>query len=234
MLIARQDSPADSDVLRYLGLCLTACAMVAVLGARQPGAAAWNFVVAGLLVVLLLPLAEYAVAGGQLQLEWFRAALLASVLAVGVVNYLPTGLAPAALVLALGSTLELLHLSHLETSRHDSGVFDYLGCLVLAWTPWIGLAGFWRNPTAASPFDQIWFTFRNRFGLVWGQRLRDQFNRSAAHSGWPVQLTWRGLRPNDEAATHDDGTKAAMLATLEALIKRFGSTDDTRLRRTAG
>src|SRR5690349_1713002 len=46
------------DVPRYLALALTGCAGVAVLGARRPGMAAWNFVVLGLLAVLLLPLAE--------------------------------------------------------------------------------------------------------------------------------------------------------------------------------
>src|SRR5262249_20953916 len=50
---------------RYLALCLTACAGVAVFGARRPGVAAWNFVLLGLLAVLLLPLAEGLVLGAQ-------------------------------------------------------------------------------------------------------------------------------------------------------------------------
>src|SRR5262249_48225547 len=36
---------------RYVALCLTACAGVAVLGARRPALWAWNFVVLGLLVI---------------------------------------------------------------------------------------------------------------------------------------------------------------------------------------
>jgi len=40
---------------RYIACSLTACAGVAVLGARRPGAAAWNGVVVGLFAVLLLP-----------------------------------------------------------------------------------------------------------------------------------------------------------------------------------
>src|SRR4051794_18939988 len=47
----------EPPALPYLALCLSGCAGVAVLGARRPGAAAWNFVVAGLLVVFLLPVA---------------------------------------------------------------------------------------------------------------------------------------------------------------------------------
>src|SRR5947199_5371935 len=43
---------------RYLSLAMTGCAGVAVLGARRPGVQAWNFVICGLLAVLLLPLAQ--------------------------------------------------------------------------------------------------------------------------------------------------------------------------------
>src|SRR5205085_1522448 len=82
---------------RYLALCLTGCAGVAVLGARRPGVAAWNFVVLGLLVVLLLPLAE---GFGRLHLSWPRLLFLAGTLAVGFLNYLPTRLGPAALLMA--------------------------------------------------------------------------------------------------------------------------------------
>src|SRR5688572_7693858 len=46
---------------RYVALCLTGAAGVAVLGARRPYAGAWNFVVLGLIGVLLLPLAESVV-----------------------------------------------------------------------------------------------------------------------------------------------------------------------------
>src|ERR1700722_6906550 len=48
----------DSLALPYLALCLSGCAGVAVLGARRPGAGAWNFVVGGLLAVFLLPVAS--------------------------------------------------------------------------------------------------------------------------------------------------------------------------------
>src|SRR5260370_29588710 len=52
------DLNARADLGRYVALCLTGCAAVAVLGARRPGVAAWNFVVLGLLAILLLPLAD--------------------------------------------------------------------------------------------------------------------------------------------------------------------------------
>jgi hypothetical protein len=33
------------------------------------------------------------------------------------------------------------------------------------------------------------------YGLVWGLRVAERFNASAAGSGWPVRLNWRGLCP---------------------------------------
>src|SRR4051812_14823774 len=48
----------DNETLRYLALCMTGCAGVAVLGARRPYVGAWNFVVLGLLAVMMLPVVE--------------------------------------------------------------------------------------------------------------------------------------------------------------------------------
>src|SRR5439155_7670139 len=89
------------DPTRYLALCLTGCAGVAVLGARRPHVGAWNFVVLGLLAVMLLPLLETVIAGAP-SLDLLRVLFLSATLAVGVLNYLPTRLAPAVVLVALG------------------------------------------------------------------------------------------------------------------------------------
>ena len=54
--------------LGYTALSLTGCAGVAVLGARRPGVGPWNFVLLGLLAVMLLPLAEGLLSRGALHL----------------------------------------------------------------------------------------------------------------------------------------------------------------------
>src|SRR5437763_11762318 len=94
LLGATADPGTDPTPGRYLALCLTGCAGVAVLGARRPGVGAWNLVVGGLLAVMLLPLAESLIADKQ-PLDGLRTAFLATTLAVGVLHYLPTRLAPA-------------------------------------------------------------------------------------------------------------------------------------------
>src|SRR5262249_60610372 len=90
---------------------------------------------------------------------------------------------------------------------------------------WIGFVAMRGRVRAASQFDRLWLEFRDRFGLVWGQRLREQFNSSARHAGWPVVLRWQGLRLVPGAALPAPEAHTEMLATLTALMKRFGPDD---------
>jgi hypothetical protein len=210
-------------MLRYLALCLTSCAGVAVLGARRPGLGAWNFVLLGLLAVLLLPLAEgLTLRGNDLQLDVPRKVFLVATLAVSMLNYLPTRLAVAAGLVLAGGTVEVLMLGHADDLIGRMSPLVQVGRVMLALVPWVAWAGWAGGRPPPSEFDRLWLGFRDRFGFFWGQRLREQFNRSAAHAGWPVHLRWRGLRLLAGTALPDPATQAEILLTLRALLKRFG------------
>ena len=90
----------DGALGRYIALSLTGCAGVAVLGARRPHVGAWNFVVASLLAVLLLPVAQ---GWGKPALSLPYLAFLGATVAFGWLNYLPTRLLPAALLFGIGA-----------------------------------------------------------------------------------------------------------------------------------
>jgi len=200
---------------RYVALCLSACAGVAVLGARRPHDTAWNLVVIGLLAVMLLPLAEQRVLGTPL-MTGLRAWFLGGILALAVLNYLPTRFGPAALLLGVGFTAEFVKLLDAEAFHH--GLIDpALFCLLLA--PW---AAFLRRiPSTASAFDALWLDFRDRYGLFWALRIREQFNASLQHVRRTVRLTWSGLRSVPNSGPIDEQQTAAALETLRALLKRF-------------
>lgn len=202
---------ADRTRNLYLALCLTGCAGVAVLGARRPGVGAWNLVVAGLLAVLLLPLAEGVVRSEEWHLDGIRLFFLAATVAVGIINYLPTRLGPAALLLAVVCVWVM------GGFGLDAQPIWLRARWLIVLVPWVALIGIRRVPPA-SPFDPLWLDFRDRYGLVWGQRLREQFNHSAAHANWPVRLRWRGLQHIDKGAPPD---LAPPTATLLALMQRF-------------
>lgn len=209
---------AEGGFLPYLALCLTTCAGVAVLGARRPGVGAWNFVVGGLLLVLLRPLAE---GWGELRLSAAHLTFLGGALAVGLLNYLPTRLAAGTLLLAAGCALYLARLGGAPLSAVPS--WASIGCVALA--PWAAWARLGLGRRDSSEADALWLAYRDRLGFVWGQRVRDQLNRAAANAGWSLRLTWSGFRPGTEPGTMPDAEQVRAL--LRAVLKRFGQESAT-------
>jgi hypothetical protein len=221
-LLADLWPPADPDLSGCLALCLTGCAGVAVLGARRPGVRAWNFVVLGLLIVLLMPLVESRLAGRQMEWDLTRTLFLAGTLTVAVVNYLATRLAPAALLLAVAVTAEMLLLSRAGVAERHGDQLLAVSRLSVMLVPWLGHGLLRQRPRVASEFDRLWLAYRDRLGLVWGQRVREQFNRAAAHAGWAVRLRWQGLRIRPGQPIPDAMVQKEIVAVLRALLKRFG------------
>ena len=198
----------------YLALSLTGCAGIAVLGARRPGAAAWNFVVVGLLAVLLLPVLNGM---GEPRLETAHALFLGVALLVPLANYLPTRLGLAALLLGTGCLTEM---AFVLSSDLPPAVFDG-GITLLAVSPWAAWLLMRYRAAPRTDFNRMWLAYRDRFGFVWGQRIREQFNRAVHHAGWSVVLRWEGLETKAGSAPDP----AALLATLRAVLKRFGTEE---------
>jgi hypothetical protein len=196
----------DGPGTQYLALALTACAGVAVLGARRPTVTAWHFVVGGLLLLLLRAFWEGM---GELRLNGFHVTILGVALAVALGNYLPTRQGPTALLLGLWCVLDLARLTGTLAREWP------LAWLALAAVPWLGLALARRGPT--QDFDGVWRSFRDRYGFVWAQRLRDQFNRAAANAGWSISLGWSGLRQDASPAVEVEKP----LALLRSMLRRF-------------
>jgi hypothetical protein len=202
----------NSDLAAYVAISLSGCAGVAVLGARRPGVGAWNFVVAGLFAVLLLPVAQGL---GTPRVETAQLIFLGATLAVPVLNYLPTRLGPAVLLCGLGCAAELARLSGVRCAEWQETV----GQVCLAAGPWFGLLT--KLPRAAtSPFERTWLDYRDRFGFVWAQRSREQFNRAAENAGWGVRLRWRRLEQSGAGTVPDE---VELQKTLAAVLKRFGA-----------
>jgi hypothetical protein len=136
---------------------------------------------------------------------------------VPLANYLPTRLAAGALALGGACGVEVARLAGVAV--HEAAPF---GRGLLAAAPWLGLLG-WLWPSAGgSAFDRVWRCFRDGFGFVWAQRVREQFNRAAQNAGWPIRLTWFGLR--SEGAGSEPAPEQ-VLGTLRAALKRFGAEE---------
>jgi hypothetical protein len=220
-LLGGEADAAGLDPSRYVALCLTGCAGVAVLGARRPYVAAWNSVVLGLLGVMLLPLGESLLLGTS-PVDPLRLFFLSATLGVAILNYLPTRFGPAALLLALACAGEVVAL-FAPASLPRRGEVPLFHVLVLL-TPWVAWLAGGRLPAALSEFDRRWLAFRDRLGLLWSQRAREQFNQAAANAGWPVTLHWQGLR-RDHAEAIPAERQEEMLQMLRAVLRRFMEND---------
>jgi hypothetical protein len=197
---------------RYIALCLTGCAGVAVFGARRPHVAAWDFVVGGQLVVMLLPLAESLLIGASAT-EGLRMFFLVGTIAICTGNYIPTRLGLAAMLALVACLAELAG----PRSWQPLPMIAADGLLI--GVPWLGWVCMRHWNTPPSKFDQSWLAFRDRWGMVWSLRAREQFNLAAHNAGWRVHLGWTGLKTRDGAIDHEMMEKC--LSTLHAILQRF-------------
>jgi hypothetical protein len=198
----------------YVSLALTSCAGVAVLGARRPGAAAWNAVVAGLLAVQLLPLAHMYLSGGSGQFGQIWPAFVGATIAVGLLSYLPTRLGIGATTLLAACLLQMLQLRKPDEALWRASI------ILAGLSPWLAavpaLVGKKKGEC-----DWLWRQFRDRFGFLWAQRLREQFNASARNAGLKLELGWGGLRKTDGNVV-SESDQAVGRELLAALTQRFG------------
>jgi hypothetical protein len=143
---------------------------------------------------------------------------MSATIAVGILNYLPTRLAPAALLLAAACAAEIVLLFAPAWLPGEAASMIAAG--LLAVIPWVGWSRLRNRGTEMSRSDRLWLDFRDAWGLMWSQRVREQFNRAAENASYPVTLTWRGVR----GAGHVDDN--ALEEILRAILQRFVATGE--------
>ena len=216
--------------LRFLAACTTFCPLMAVLGARRPQHRGWQWVVVSLLGVLAFyGLTEMAVwPGPPAPPDIVRWLLIAPLIAMGLLNHLPTRFWASAVLVAVGQVALF------------APIFPQLAWLVvraLDWLPTAGVGllslaaclaalGIPRSTAAANDttsYDRLWLDYRDAFGSFWAMRILVRFNDTAGRCNWPVTLTWQGfLDPHGGSiARLDPTTDAALQQALASLLRRF-------------
>jgi hypothetical protein len=223
---------ASLDAWRFAAAVATFCPLVALLGAKRPQDRAWQFVVVSFWCVLALPAGQALLLRPGLPLRvhplwsWFVLVLIV----VGAANYLPTRLAIPALLVAAGQTLLLWQ----ELPWGSGAAADWtslagIGLLIAGIS-----AAAWLVPqrrAARDPLDWLWLDFRDWFGVVWGLRIAERVNASAAMYGWGVRLAWHGFvsaesiadRSPPEAPQIRTATREELERALRTLLRRFVS-----------
>jgi hypothetical protein len=222
-----------SGRLTYLSVLATLAALLSVLNARTPGGRVWAGLMAVLVLVFLIPWLEApwrlrrAEGLAQLQLDAPWTIFYALVVLVGVTNYLPTRFGIAASWLALGLILEYLGLTRIDWPPEKRA-------LLWSWTAWTQAMSIWtarvaaqRRHAACPPLERLWFWFRDHWGVVWGLRTLERFNRTAELKGWPIRLGWFGLEAagpppaRDASALAPQDIPPEADAAFRTLVRRF-------------
>jgi hypothetical protein len=213
----------------YLSALATLAALISVFNARRPGGGAWALLMGLLVLIFLIPwlegsgLARGVGAWERLRLEapwsWFFWVLMLA----GVINYLPTRYSLAADWLALGLGLEALALVWPYWPLAWRGTTWSAFPWALAGTLWAAELCAHRGEPGRSWLERLWFPFRDHWGMIWGVRVRERFNRSAEAAGWPIRLTWHGVVPAPDAGGLAVDPPAAAEATLKGQLRRFAT-----------
>jgi hypothetical protein len=156
---------------------------------------------------------------------------------VGVTNYIPTRFGASAGWLALGLILEYLGLTRdAWTAERRAALWSWVAW-TLAASVAAGRSAARRTPGGRTRLEQLWFWFRDLWGVVWAIRISDRFNRIAEGKGWPLRLSWFGLFPAEGEPTVEalavaiaDPPEAE--ATFRGLIRRFA--EEGRLDEVVG
>ncbi|NOZ39526.1 MAG: hypothetical protein GXP24_04790 [Planctomycetes bacterium] len=204
----------------------TVCPLVAVLGAKRPQDRGWQWVVLTLWIVLVWPAAQAVMLPAGIRLELFVAwkLFLWGLIALGLINFLPTRNWRAAILVAAGQIVLLRE--HLWLGESLSPAWDQLvgvGCLLSATT----LVSC-RRPEATdrlSSFSEQWKSFRDRYGTFWALRILGRVNQTAELRDWPLRLHWSGFETQKNQQPTE--TQLAELGqALATLLRRFVAQDD--------
>src|SRR5260370_37339958 len=113
-------------------------------------------------------------------------------MAVGLLSYLPTRLGMGAARLLAACLLQVRHIRKPDEALWRASI------ILASISPWLAAV-----PALVAKkrgeCDWLWRQFRDRFGFLWAQRLREQFNASARNAGLKLELGWCGLWETDGA-----------------------------------
>jgi len=233
-------SPAQtitSDALRFAAAASTFCPLMAVLGAKRPQDRGWQWIVLSLWAVAVWPAVQAVLIPSGTQLELFIVwkLFLLGLVAVGLLNYLPTRFACPALLVAVGQLILLDgYLWSWNLVPNQFVFFLAIVCFCAAQILVVLLSKRAEpsldssDATSLEHYEQLWLRFRNAFGAFWGLRILARVNETAQLRDWPFRLTWAGFEshPLDSNETPNETQLAELDQTLATLLRRFNKIAD--------
>ncbi|HTQ38473.1 MAG TPA: hypothetical protein VMJ32_05570 [Pirellulales bacterium] len=206
MLVLNSQTMMDGHLagdLSLVALVSTFCPLISLLGAKRPQHAIWQWIVFSFWIIAALPALQSLAMDPAEKLEvpivWqcFYAALLL----LGCVNYLPTRYAIVSLLAAAGQVWLFSRFLPVPIALRTTDPLPGIAllCAAVCVAPLAGRFPSlrqrgWKNSLSPlSGWTQVWLDFRNAYGLLWSERVRQRINSLLDSSDAPVWLEWNGF-----------------------------------------
>ncbi len=231
--LGQSESPQSgrplAGTLIYLATLAALAALLTVLNARSPGSGAWAILMGLLVLVFLVPwlegggLARGTNGLGRLRLDNPWTIFYGLIVLAGVTNFLPTRHARGAIFAGLALILEYVALTHAGWSPETRSMM--WRAVAWAWAVALMAAYFPAETrrTGQPALTHLWLWFRDRWGVVWGLRILERFNKSAESMGWNFRLGWDG--PVAILAGEVPEIPDAAGKVLAGLLRRFADAE---------
>jgi hypothetical protein len=226
-------SPAARGSIRLVAAALAVCPTMSLLGAKRPQHGVWQFIVATLAVVLVLPAVSAALVrpGSVPDVHLLERGFLLLLALVGWMNFAGTRHAAAATLVTAGQISLSWPWLPFATDQLALGTWlpDGLAAILLAAGATVAVlqsavAG--RRPPAAvqslrDRYNRPFFALRETLGAAWTLRIAERFNAVATSRGWPCRLHFGGFDPGADPGA--EGWQSDAARAFAALLRRFVS-----------
>lgn len=215
-----------AEPFRFIAAVSSFCPVMAILGAKRPQHAAWQWIVGSLWGLLSLPALESLVfrPGQALHVSPAWQWLMVVLLAIEAMNHLPTRYWPSTLLTLIGQVFllgEYLPASPLPFAawHMPAGLMALVAALALV------AFGIPRLSSSVTGLDRVWIDFRNSFGAAWGLRILQRLQETARTCQWDVQCTWQGFYTLQGTKPLTAETSEQVEQALANLLWRFVSPE---------
>jgi hypothetical protein len=196
--------PGTRSLVQLAAVTLLLAPMMSNLGARNPGASAWQwFVVFPMILVLMWPgvsQVNSSLGRSPAELGITESAGIVIVILMTAGACLGTSMTIPALLFLTGIVINMLPLT--GYMQADSPLLLFCPALFLICESMVRRRVMRQNvainaaSTVSNAIDETWQLFQDLYGLVWARRVQDRVNQFASREQWTVLLSMDGFRDN--------------------------------------
>jgi hypothetical protein len=210
------------SLVRYFAGTLTLLPVISILGAKRPQALVWNYIVASLWIVLLMPAIEVLLLKPQQTFEIYAFGpwMILGLIFYSAVHYAGTAMTLTGILVACAQIVYLSPHLPVDPFFRREFVQSTTAYFLLA-AAVCGLASLPRRND--DQFRRLWAQFKSGYGTAWALRISQRLDELQIRHDWCVRLSWYGPLISRDGASPEqvDKDRRALARAFRSLMPRF-------------